>query len=143
MKVTEEGQPTWKLVGFLVGVLSIGMLASLISSTGARGAASDLEHAVNGPDGLEAQLTEIQTTQSILKLAFQQIIDNQDAGRERGFINRSVSCQAVVVDNDRTWGIPLECLDPDITKYYPVDLCVILGLPAPCGEAAGVNTQVG
>lgn len=136
MKVTtHDGNPTWRLFAFVVALMSVALIALAVSASSTRSATDSLENVIEDPEnGLSAKLTEIDNAQGLLRDAFQDIIDNQEASRERGFINRSVSCQAVVVDNDRTWEIPDECLEDDVIKYYPPSLCAVLSLGPPCGS---------
>lgn len=43
--------------------------------------------------------------------------------RELGFQRGSVDCLSVVVDNDRTFGLPAYCRLDDIVIYYPPEIC--------------------
>lgn len=48
--------------------------------------------------------------------------------RENGFRSRMVSCLSVVVDSDRTFDIPPQCLVPAVVVFYPPNVCPQLGL---------------
>lgn len=61
------------------------------------------------------------------------IITNQDEGKERGFQTRAVACESVIIDNDRTFPLSLNCTDGDVIKYYPPAVCVYFGNPPICG----------
>jgi hypothetical protein len=61
----------------------------------------------------------------------------QANGRERGFKNRAVVCQSLMVDNDRSWALTDDCTEPDVMKYYPPLLCQTMGAT----QADGCGTE--
>lgn len=69
-----------------------------------------------------------------------QIEDRQNQAEERGYINRAMTCLILIVDNDRFFELPDECLHPRVAAYYPREVCTVLegiGSSAPdCGEKA-------
>lgn len=53
--------------------------------------------------------------------------------RANGNRTRALACLTLVVDNDRTWPLPVDCSDPNVTQHYPPEACVkVEGL---CGPA--------
>lgn len=48
---------------------------------------------------------------------------NADASRERGFATRAQNCMTLILDNDRYFSLTPACTTPEITAYYPLNLC--------------------
>jgi len=48
---------------------------------------------------------------------------NIEQNRERAFINRALGCLTLVIDNDRTFPLPPTCIEPEVSKYYPTQVC--------------------
>jgi hypothetical protein len=61
----------------------------------------------------------------------------QRAGTERSFINRAwAGCIDVI--NDGEILLTTECFDPQVTAWYPPDICAKIGHPYQCGKNAVV-----
>ena len=46
-----------------------------------------------------------------------------DDGRALGFQRGAVDCLQVVIDDDRTFGLPPYCARPEVRAYYPPEVC--------------------
>lgn len=54
--------------------------------------------------------------------------------RENGYKGRMVLCLSVLVDNDREFAMPTQCLSKKVLVYYPDEVCSDLDLPDGCGS---------
>lgn len=75
----------------------------------------------------------IENSQKELQRNQQDVLVNQEAGKERGFQIRAVSCESVIIDNDRRFALSDNCTEDDVIKYYPPGVCEYLGNPPVCG----------
>lgn len=73
----------------------------------------------------------------ILFVQTEGVKDTQAAGIERGYKNRAVTCQSLIVDNDRTFALTDDCTEPDVMKYLPPEICQVMGATS----ADGCGTQ--
>ncbi len=105
--------PTW---GMIVAMMAMFFVLTIVGA----GVMQSVSHNV---DQLSGDVAALQ--------------DGQEAARERGYINRSISCMQVIVDNDRTFPLTGECTDQDVAAYYPNEVCEQLPVVVPgCGSKA-------
>jgi hypothetical protein len=58
-----------------------------------------------------------------LTVLFRTLQHDHDGDKERDFINRSVSCMDLIIDNDREFLLTAECVDPGVVAWYPPQVC--------------------
>jgi len=65
------------------------------------------------------------------------IEDKVDATQEQGNHRLAVDCQQLFIDDDRTAPITDDCTQPGVMKYYPAEICRVMGATGRdgCGTA--------
>lgn len=54
--------------------------------------------------------------------------------RELDLQGRAVNCTVMLVDNDRTFSMPAQCLSDDVLPFYPQTVCPLLGDMPKCAS---------